>query len=244
MSSDQPRYGAPPPRGRASRGLVPDLKRLTEDHGVCLSSGLDRWEDELVLQAFNRALILSPQIYGNPWLLRDDEFPRLARIFNLHRKYRELLIQGMVLPEEIFGPAAVSRGNGSTRLITLRNLNWEPVTYGVPLDGTIGLEASDSIHVRRFHPTERILGDFSFGETVDIEVAPFRSLLLFVSSAGCDEPGVAGADYEVVRDLPEEPALIRVLDPVDATPRKLGDLVRVEVPDRCGGPLRGNGICR
>ena len=194
-----------------SRGLVPDLKRLTEDHGVCLSSGLDRWEDELVLQAFNRALILSPQIYGNPWLLRDDEYPRLARIFNLHRKYRELLVQGMVLPEEIFGPAAVSRGNGSTQLITLRNLNWEPVTYEVPLDGTIGLEASDAIHVRRFHPTERILGDYSFGETVEIEVAPFRSLLLYVSSAGCDEPGVVGLDYEVMRNVPDKPTLIRLL---------------------------------
>jgi hypothetical protein len=195
-----------------SRGLVPDLKRLTEDHGVCLSSSLDRWEDELVLQAFNRALILSPQIYGNPWLLRDDEYPRLARIFNLHRKYRELLVHGMALPEEIFGPAAVSRGNGSTRLITLRNLDWEPVTYEVPLDGTIGLEDSDTIHVRRFHPTERILGDFSFGETVEIEVAPFRSLLLFVSSAGCDEPGVVGIDYEMVRNVPDKPTLIRLLD--------------------------------
>ncbi|MFC2167280.1 hypothetical protein ACFLQZ_04880, partial [Acidobacteriota bacterium] len=43
-----------------SRGLVPDLQRLTEDHGVCLSSCLDYWEDDLVLQAFNRSLILAP----------------------------------------------------------------------------------------------------------------------------------------------------------------------------------------
>ncbi len=74
-------------------------------------------------------LILAPQIYGNPWLLRDDEFPKLARIFNLHRKYRDLLVEGMVLPEGRFGPSAVSRGDGSTRLITLRNLTWQPVTY-------------------------------------------------------------------------------------------------------------------
>ncbi|MDR0413555.1 MAG: hypothetical protein LBH61_07135, partial [Dysgonamonadaceae bacterium] len=40
--------------GTLSRGLTPQLKRLTEDHGVCLSSCLDYWEDDLVLQAFNR----------------------------------------------------------------------------------------------------------------------------------------------------------------------------------------------
>ena len=57
--------------GAISRGLPPDLQRLTEDHGVCISSCLDYWEDDLVLQAFNRSLILSPQIYGNPWLLRE-----------------------------------------------------------------------------------------------------------------------------------------------------------------------------
>ena len=38
-----------------SRGLPPDLERLTEDHGVCISSCLDFWEDDLILQAFNRS---------------------------------------------------------------------------------------------------------------------------------------------------------------------------------------------
>src|SRR5664279_263012 len=68
--------------GAFSRKLVPGLKRLTEDHGVCLSSCLDYWDDDLILQALNRCLILAPEIYGNPWLLRDQEFPRLARIYN------------------------------------------------------------------------------------------------------------------------------------------------------------------
>jgi len=73
--------------GAISRRIVPNLVRLTEDHGVCISSCLNYWEDDLILQAFNRNLILAPQLYGNPWFLRDDEYPKLARIFNLARKY-------------------------------------------------------------------------------------------------------------------------------------------------------------
>jgi len=185
-----------------SRGLVPDLQRLTEDHGVCLSSCLDYWEDDLVLQAFNRSLILAPQLYGNPWLLRDDEYPKLARIFNLHRKYRDILVHGLVLPEDIFGPFAVSRGDEKTRLITLRNLSWESKSYKIPLDQTVGLlGTSREIHCRQFFPTESIFGDFPHGTTVEIEVAPFRSCLLLVTAQGCDEPGVVGSDYEVIRNI-------------------------------------------
>jgi hypothetical protein len=205
------RITAPHHRADAlSRGLVPDLLRLTEDHGVCLSSCLDYWEDDLVLQAFNRCLILAPQLYGNPWLLRDDEFPRLARIFNLHRRYRDILVDGMVLPEDRYGPSAVSRGGDATRLLTLRNLSWDPVTYSVALDESIGLKAGGTVHCRSFFPTERILGDFRAGDGVDIQVAPFRSCLLLVTTEPCDEPGVIGGDYEVVKDVAGKPVVLRL----------------------------------
>ncbi len=191
-----------------SRGLVPNLQRLTEDHGVCLSSCLDYWEDDLILQAFNRSLILAPQLYGNPWLLRDDEFPRLARIYNLHRKYRDILVEGLALPEDRFGPYAVSRGDGKTRLLTLRNLTWEPVSYSVPLDDSIGLMDKDQAHCRQYHPFEHVFGTFAYGASVDVEVAPFRSCLLLVSTQGSDEPGINGCDYEVVRYVTGKSVLI------------------------------------
>ena len=95
-----------------------ELTRMVEDHGVCLSSCLDYWDDELVLQAFNRSLTLAPEIYGNPWFLRDDELPKLARLFNLHRRYGTILVNGMELPEATYGPHAVSRGDDSTRFLT------------------------------------------------------------------------------------------------------------------------------
>ncbi|HEX3134873.1 MAG TPA: discoidin domain-containing protein [Planctomycetota bacterium] len=194
-----------------ARGLPPMLQRLTEDHGVCLSSCLDHWDDDLVLQAFNRGLILAPEIYGSPWFLRDDEFAKLARIFNLHRRYRDILVDGMELPEDHFGPHAVSRGNATTRLITLRNLTWEPVRYTIPLDGAVGLEAKEPIEVRRLHPSERIIGRFTPGQSVTIEVAPFRALLLLATTTPPDEPAVEGCDYELVQDVPVKPARLRLL---------------------------------
>ncbi|MFC1563537.1 discoidin domain-containing protein [candidate division KSB1 bacterium] len=197
--------------GALSRGLPPDLMRLTEDHGVCLSSCLDYWEDDLILQAFNRCLILAPEIYANPWLLRDDEFPKLARIYNLHRKYRDILVNGFILPEKNYGPNAVSRGDGNTRLITLRNLNWEPVKYRIQLDEEIGLTGSGKVELRQFHPSERIIGKFDRGGFAEIEVPPFRSCLVAASTMKIDEIGVEGCNYEIVRDTPDKPVVIKLL---------------------------------
>jgi hypothetical protein len=197
--------------GAISRGLTPDLQRLTEDHGVCLSSCLDGWEDDLVLQAFNRSLLLAPEIYGNPWLLRDDELPKLARLFNLHRRHGDILVNGMVLPQTQYGPSAVARGDESTKFITLRNLSWKPVTYQVQLDESIGLTQPGQIELWRFHPQERILGRFERGSKVSVEVQPFRSCLIMATTKPCDEVGVSGCESEVVRDVAGKPVIIKLL---------------------------------
>jgi hypothetical protein len=197
--------------GALSRRLVPGLQRLTEDHGVCLSSCLDYWEDDLVLQAFNRNLILAPEIYGNPWFLRDDEYPKLARIFNLTRKYKEILVNGIVLPEEKYGQKAVSRGDEKMRLITLRNLTWEPVSITVKLDEEIGLGDGAMVELRQYHPVEKIIGRYQKGQTVQIEVLPFRSTLLLASYAKISEPTIEGSDYEIVRDVTGKPLKINLL---------------------------------
>jgi hypothetical protein len=197
--------------GALSRNVPPDLTRLVEDSGVCLSSCLDYWEDDLVLQAFNRCFLMAPETYGNPWLMHDDEFPKLARIHNLHRRYRDLLVHGMTLPEEQYGPLAVSRGDGNTRLITLRNLTWEPVEYKVGLDESIGLTGEGQVELRQFSPSERIIGQFEPGESVAVKVPPFRVCLLLATAEPCDEIGVTGCDYEVVRDTAGKPAIVRLL---------------------------------
>ncbi|MBW6533816.1 MAG: discoidin domain-containing protein [Mariniphaga sp.] len=202
---------APHNRAEAlSRGLVPGLQRLTEDHGVCLSSCLDYWDDDLVLQAFNRSLILAPQIYGNPWLLHDDEFSKLARIYNLHRKYRNILFNGKVLPES-YGPHAVSRGDKNTRLITLRNLQWTSEFYTIKLDEEIGLESKGKITLIQLHPTEKVLGNFKRSDQVTIEVLPFRSYMLLATSEKYDEPAIIGSDFQVLKNVKGKPVEIEIL---------------------------------
>jgi hypothetical protein len=216
------------------RGLPPELKRLAEDHGVCLSSCLDFWQDDLILQAFNRSMILAPQLYGSPWFLRDDEFPQLARIFNLHRRYKNILTKGIVLPEEGYGPNAVSRGNGKTRLITLRNLTWEPVTRKIALDETIGLTDKGAREVRLFHPYEEILGKgLAADGSVEVTVHPFRSVLLMVTTVPCEERSLENGPYRVVRDVIGRRVEIDQLRPLplkQAWHRKLADLTPTELP--------------
>lgn len=210
--------------GALRRGLPPNLGRLTEDHGVCFSSCLDRWDDDLVLQAFNRCLILAPEIYGSPWFLRDDEFPKLARIFNLHRRYRDILVNGMTLPEAAYGPNAVARGSAATRFLTLRNLTWEPKTYAVQLGRAIGLTRRGRVELRRFHPQEQVLGRFAYGRTVPVTVEPFRACLIMATVEPCDEIGVQGCDADLVRDLPGQPVrlTLRGLPGTSATIRLAG----------------------
>ena len=196
--------------GAISRGNTEGFSRLYEDHGVCISSCVDYFDDDMILQAFGRNLILAPEVYGNPWLLRDDEYPKFARIFNVARRYRDILIHATALPVATFGTNAVARGDSTTRLLTLRNLTWEPVTYTLPV-GEMGLEAEKPVSVRQLHPTEKILGTYQSGESCVVTIPAFRACLLLATTAKCQEVGVAGCDYEVVRDTPDKPVLIRLL---------------------------------
>ncbi len=197
--------------GVIARGNTENFDRLLEDHGVCISSCIDNFDDDMVLQAFGRNLILAPEVYGNPWLMRDDEYPKFARIFNLARRYRDILVNATALPEANYGPNAVSRGDGKTRMLTLRNLTWEPVTYTISAGKEIGLNPADKVELRQLHPTEKLLGNFAFGEKYNVTVLPFRACLLLATTAVSSEIGVSGCDYEVVRDTPDKPAQIRLL---------------------------------
>ncbi|MBE6895612.1 MAG: hypothetical protein E7477_00805 [Ruminococcaceae bacterium] len=189
-----------------TRGEVDGLQRLTEDHGVCLSSCMDRFDDDLIYQAFNRCLILAPEIYANPWLLRDDEHAKLAHIYNLHRRLRDILVDGMILPEEIYGVNAVSRGDSERRILSFGNPSWKKKTVNVTLNEEIGLEKCDKVAVIIHHPYTHLLGVYEYGQSVPVNVDPFRAVLLEICNAEkapkllCDKPHqVIGLDgYKLV----------------------------------------------
>ena len=209
ISNDKP---APHHRvANLTRGLPPEMNRLTEDHGVCFSSVLDSWDDDLILQAFNRNLILSPEIYGNPFLLNDIMLPRLARIYNIHRIYNDILVNGMILPEDKYGKYAVSRGDSSTRLITLRNLSWKPIQISIKLDASVGLLSSGNMEVLQYHPVETFLGTFQSGSEVKVTVLPFRTSLIKLSTKPNPEIMLKGVAYQVIKNLSGKPTVISLL---------------------------------
>jgi len=209
ISNDQP---APHHRvANLTRGLPPELNRLTEDHGVCFSSALDSWDDDLILQAFNRNLILSPEIYGNPFLLNDETLPRLARIYNIHRLYNDILVNGMQLPEEKYGKLAVSRGDEQTRLITLRNLSWQPLHVTIKLDESIGLKSTGNVEVMQYHPVEKFLGTFKSGSEVVVTVLPFRASLIKLSTQPNPEFVLKGSAYQVIKNISDKPVQVNLL---------------------------------
>jgi hypothetical protein len=164
----------------------------------------------LVLHAFNRSLILAPQLYGNPWLLRDDEFSQLSRLFNLHRKYREILVRGDTLPTS-YGPSAVSRGNDVTRMLTLRNLTWESKDYTLLMNEEIGLSGNGPFMLVQLHPTEKYIGTFNKGEKAKVSVDAFRSGLFIATAEKFDEPLLEGSDYRVIRNVGGKPIEIELL---------------------------------
>lgn len=235
------------------RNLVPGLERLAEDHGVCISSCPDYFEDDLIYQAFNRCLILAPEIYGNPWFLRDDEQAHLARIYNLHRRWGDILVNAVVLPDE-YSHNATARGDGRVQFLTLGNPSWETKKVSIHLGAEIGLKECARVAVTAHHPYERYLGEYAWGDTAEIEIEPFRAALIDARDASLRERVLTGCEYEVLHETDGTPDRVKIvsahgevgladadgtvikhfdIEPFDSTPRaprKLGTTRDFPVP--------------
>lgn len=193
------------------RGHTDNLDRLAEDHGVCISSSVDYFEDELIYQAFGRSLILAPEIYGNPWFLRDNELPKLARVYNLHKHNAPILVDGMLLPAA-YGCDAVSRGTGEKRYICTGNDTWESRTVEISVDASIGLCSPGAYDVNVRHPYEAHLGTFAFGGKAAVELPPFRAVLIEVSRPEKADPVLTNCRYEMIRENPAgAPLQVKIL---------------------------------
>jgi hypothetical protein len=60
--------------------VVGQLRPEKQEAFIRMMTETRKYNPDLILQAFNRNLILAPQIYGNPWFLKDEEYPQLARL--------------------------------------------------------------------------------------------------------------------------------------------------------------------
>lgn len=198
-----------------TRALIPGLKRLAEDHGVCISSCIDFFEDDLIVQAFSRCLILAPEIYGNPWFMNDDEQARLAKIYNVHAKYADILVNAFPLSEETYGKNAVSRGDADTRLITFVNSSWNAKTVKINISEEIALENCDGKEyvVKAIHPYEEHIATVKAGEDVSIEIEPARAALILVQEKSKFEKEdfvLTGCKYETVYGPGAEADKVRI----------------------------------
>jgi hypothetical protein len=173
--------------------------RLFEDHGICFNSCLEKWEDDLVTQAFGRASVLSPEMYGTFFFLGDEDYPRLARLIQLHKRLEPLLKTAYPLPG-----GDIAHADGASSLVLVRNMTWEPAVNTIPLDASIGLAAAPgtALTVRQRHPWEMLMkraGEgFVVGGRLSVDLDPFSLRLIQVDTVPPAEPIVAGAPYEVV----------------------------------------------
>jgi hypothetical protein len=173
--------------------------RQFEDHGICFNSCLEKWEDDLVAQAFGRASVLSPEMYGTFFFLGDEDYPRLARLIRLHKQLEPLLKTAYPLPG-----GDIAHADGASSLVLVRNMTWEPAVKTIRLDASIGLAAAPGtpLTVRQRHPWEMLMkraGDGAVvGGTLPVELDPFSLRLIQIDAAPPAEPLVAGVPYEIV----------------------------------------------
>jgi hypothetical protein len=120
-------------------------------------------------------------------------------------------VNGNQLPEEKYGKFAVSRGDDETRLITLRNLSWQPLQVTIKLDESIGLKSTGDVDILQYHPVEKFLGTFKSGSEVVITILPFRASLIKISTRPNPEFVLKGSAYQIVKNVPDEPVLVNLL---------------------------------
>lgn len=203
--------------------------RQFEDHGICFNSCLEKWEDDLVTQAFGRASVLSPEMYGTFFFLGDEDYPRLARLIQLHKRLEPLLKNSYPQPG-----GDIAHADGASSLVLVRNMTWEPAMKSIPLDASIGLSAAPGtpLTVRQRHPWEMLMkraGDEAFlGGTLPVELDPFSIRLIQIDTVAPTEPLVAGVPYEIVPGPDARSFDIKLL----GTPGRKADVAFLNFGDR------------
>ncbi len=178
---------------------------LLEDHGVCFNGEWQGWAEELVVQTFGRALMLSPEAYGTLFLLPDSEYPRLARLMQLVKDNRDLFVHTHYHRETV----DFIHSDGERALICMINDSWEKAVRLVNPSRIDGLEKkADAYRVIMHFPEAGPREEDSRQATVpwegslEVKLHPFAAAVVEVSPEG---GAVRGAlkDTGAISTLPE-----------------------------------------
>src|SRR5690606_10101158 len=74
-----------------------------------------------------------------------------------------------------------------------------------------GLNGKGPITLVQLHPTEKLIGTFSKGETVPVEVLPFRSGLFLATTEPYNDPLIAGTNFQTIKNVSGTPIEIEIL---------------------------------
>jgi hypothetical protein len=162
--------------------------------------GKQRWRDALVMD-LARGNLLLPNLWGDLYLFDDDDVAFLARISKLAKRNESLMLNRRTIlgdpwRNDVYGYAY---GDGSHALLFANNVYFGSRKATLTLDASIGLAAKPGtrLSVRSHFPDETRLfrpdgGDYRIGDTLDVWLRPFESLMLEVTPQSEADSATAG----------------------------------------------------
>lgn len=219
--------------------LVPPL--VKDSLGVWLADtrwgnfmGKERWREALVMD-LGRGSLLFPNLWGDLYLLDDDDVKFLAWIASLARRNDSVFLQRRIIlgdpwRNEVYGYAHFSGAHG---FLFINNAHFASRKAQLRLGASVGLEAEPGTPlqvVALFPERHRILREdglpYRAGDTLDLWVRPFEVLMLEVRTS------VRAATSLPVRRLTDEDAAdLGIPLPLEAAPPDPGlDVQFVDAP--------------
>ncbi len=181
--------------------LIPPMNK--DSLGIWLSQirwgnfmGKERWREALVMD-LGRGSLVFPQIWGDPNLLGDEDVKFLAEMLALARAHDRILQR----PRRTFGdtwknePYGYAFGEGGRGLVFCHNAHFTARPLTLSLGDALGLSAPAGAPLRitsHFPERAELVAasglPFRAGNSVQVWMRPFETLLLEVGDAGAGLP--------------------------------------------------------
>jgi hypothetical protein len=191
--------------------------------------GKERWRESLVMD-LGRGNLLFPNLWGDVYLLDDEDVRFLARMAALAKKNEALLLKRRTILgdpwlNEVYGYAHFKGARG---FLFLNNASFVSRKAQLRLDESLGLKARAGASlglVSHFPERTRLIRKdgvpYRAGDSLDLWLRPFEVLMLEVKRTGA---GAAGLPVRRVTD--EEADDLGVSLPLEAVPPDAGSQVR------------------